>query len=89
MSSTRERQDAVDTLAALWDLCPDVRLGQLIAHLGFLGETQHGRGLSDLEDDELRNVFSRHREELLARAENTNSDRSQRVVTSDVPASFV
>ena len=47
------QQQALATLAEVWALAPDVRLGQLMAHLGFLGEVHIGRGLGDLDDDEL------------------------------------
>jgi len=48
-----------------------VWLGQLIAHLGFLGEAHHGKGLGYIEDDELVAVLYRHRMELSARLEGT------------------
>jgi hypothetical protein len=50
-------------------LSPDVRLGQLLAHLGFLAECHLGKGLCDVEDDELVAILYRHRAELLARLE--------------------
>ena len=66
---TSENQaEAMAALAELWSLSPDVRLGQLLSHLGFLGEAHLGRGLGSIEDDELMSVFHRHREELLARS---------------------
>ena len=55
------------TLAKSGSLAPDVRLGQLMAHLGFLGEDHLDRGLGDIEDDELIAILYRHRAELLAR----------------------
>ena len=54
-------------LAEVWALGPELRLGQLVAHLGFLGEVFHGRGLGEIDDDELIDVARRHRAELLAR----------------------
>ncbi len=60
-------QQALAALAEVWALAPDVRLGQLMAHLGFLGEVHLGRGLGDLDDDELVRVLARHRDELAAR----------------------
>lgn len=66
MTSDNQRA-ALDALAEVWALSPDVRLGQLMAHLGFLGEVHLGRGLGDIEDDELMAVLRRHRDELLAR----------------------
>jgi hypothetical protein len=54
-------------LAEVAALAPDVRLGQLMAHLGFLGEDQLERGLWDIEDEDLLAVLKRHRAELMAR----------------------
>jgi hypothetical protein len=48
-------------------MSPDVRLGQLLAHLGFLGEDQTGRTLWDIDDEQLLAVLYHHREELMAR----------------------
>ena len=56
--------DAVKTLRELLDLHPGVRLGQLFAWLGFLGEDQFGRTLGDIDDEQLLAVMRRHREEL-------------------------
>lgn len=64
------RREALATLAEVWALSPDVRLGQLMAHLGFLGECHLGRGLGYIDDDELLSVLYRHRAELLARTPN-------------------
>jgi hypothetical protein len=66
MNSEAQRE-ALAVLAEIWALSPDVRLGQLLAHLGFLGEAHFGRGLGYIEDDELMSVLCRHRAELLAR----------------------
>ena len=61
------RREALAVLADVWALSPDVRLGQLFAHLGFLGEAHLGRGLGYIDDDELLSILYRHRAELLAR----------------------
>ena len=61
------QQEALALLADVWALSPDVRLGQLMAHLGFLGEVHVGRGLGYIENDELIAVLHRHRAELIAR----------------------
>ncbi|QEH35327.1 hypothetical protein OJF2_38780 [Aquisphaera giovannonii] len=61
------QKEAMATLAEVWSLSPDIRLGQLFAHLGFLGEVHLGRGLGGLDDDELLAILYRHRAELLAR----------------------
>ena len=63
------QREALAVLAEVWALSPDVRLGQLLAHLGFLGEAHLGRGLGYIEDDELIAVLYRHRAELLARTQ--------------------
>jgi hypothetical protein len=60
------QREALVVLAERLALSPDVRLGQLLAHLGFLGEAHLGRGLGYIEDDELLAVLYRHRAELLA-----------------------
>lgn len=67
MTSDTQRE-ALAALAEVWALAPDVRLGQLMAHLGFLGEMHLGRSLGYIDDDELMSVLDRHRAELLARA---------------------
>ena len=61
------QSDAVTLLAEVWELSPDVRLGQLLAHLGFLGEAHLDTGLSDLEDEQLVSLLELHRKELRAR----------------------
>lgn len=65
------RQEALGVLAEVAALAPEVRLGQLMAHLGFLGEDQVERSLWDIEDDQLLAVLLRHRSELIARQPNT------------------
>src|SRR2546427_9391967 len=65
------QREALAVLAEVWALSPDVRLGQLLAHLGFLGEAHIGKGLGYIEDDELIAVLYRHRAELRARLEGT------------------
>ena len=38
------QKEAIATLAEVWSLSPDIRLGQLLAHVGFLGEAHLGAG---------------------------------------------
>lgn len=71
MSETQN--EALKVLAEVWILAPEVRLGQLMAHLGFLGEVHVGKGLGYIEDDELMAVLYRHRAELRSRLEGTAS----------------
>jgi hypothetical protein len=59
-----------EALAVLVEVCaisPDVRLGQLLAHLGFLGEDQTGRSLWDIDDEQFLAVLHHHKAELAAR----------------------
>ncbi|MFL5339057.1 MAG: hypothetical protein ACJ8F7_02725 [Gemmataceae bacterium] len=63
------QREALAILAEVWALSPDVRLGQLMAHLGFLGECHIDKGLGDIEDEELIKILGRHRAELRARLE--------------------
>jgi hypothetical protein len=65
------QREALAVLAELCDQSPDVRLGQLLAHLGFLGEDQTGRSLWDIEDEQLLAVFLHHKTELAARTPDT------------------
>jgi hypothetical protein len=58
------RREALVALARLSDLAPDVRIGQLMAHLGVLSEDEGRHGLGDIENAELLAVIQRHHEEL-------------------------
>jgi hypothetical protein len=68
---TDVQREALAALAEVWSLSPDVRLGQLMAHLDFLSEAHLGKGLGYIEDDEIIAVLYRHRAELKARLEGT------------------
>jgi hypothetical protein len=61
------QREALAVLAELLTLSPEVRIGQLMAHIGFLGEAHLGEGLGYLDDDELLAILYRHRAELTAR----------------------
>jgi hypothetical protein len=63
------QREALSVLSEVLGLSPDVRLGQLMAHLGFLGDVHLGKGLGDIEDDELIAILYRHRAELKVRLE--------------------
>ncbi|HYH68428.1 MAG TPA: hypothetical protein VD866_27290 [Urbifossiella sp.] len=65
--TTPTQTEALAVLTELCELAPDVRLGQLLAHLGFLGEDQTGRSLWDIDDEQLLAVLYHHRAELAAR----------------------
>jgi len=62
-----QQREALAVLTELCEMSPDVRLGQLLAHLGFLGEDQTGRSLGDIEDEQFLAVLYHHRAELAAR----------------------
>jgi len=66
MNSDTQRE-ALALLAEVWALSPDVRLGHLFAHLGFMGEAYLNRGLGYIDDDELMSILHKHRDELRAR----------------------
>jgi hypothetical protein len=76
MTSDLQR-NALGVLADIWALSPDVRLGQLLAHVGFLGEAHFGRGLGFIDDDELIAIMCRHRTELLDRLQGTPNQALQ------------
>ena len=57
-------------LGGLCELSPGVRVGQLVAHLGFLAEDAFGRGLWDLDDEQLLEVIRRHETKLASRQPN-------------------
>jgi hypothetical protein len=66
----------IEALAVLADLCeqsPDIRLGQLLAHLGFLGEDRVGQSLWNIEDEQLLNVMRQHVKELASRTASSSS----------------
>jgi hypothetical protein len=74
---TEMQREALAVLAEVWELAPEVRLGQLMANLGFLGEVHVGKGLGYIEDDELIAVLYRHRAELQSRLEDTPNEAPQ------------
>ena len=49
-------------------LCPEMRLGQLIATIGLLGEDETGRSLWELEDEELAVALERFAADLEKRS---------------------
>jgi hypothetical protein len=86
--TSHTQREALAVLAEVWALSPDVRLGQLMAHLGFLGEVHVGHGLGSIEDDEIIAILYRHRAELSARSQGKPADGPQPVgVTVSVSGS--
>jgi hypothetical protein len=71
------QREALSVLEEVVDLSPDIRLGQLFAHLGFLGEDQTGRSLGNIDDEQLLAVLYHHRGELTARLSNAANQAQQ------------
>jgi hypothetical protein len=65
--TTESRREIVELVGEICELSPDVRIGQLLAHLGFLGEDQTARSLWDIDDEQLLEILYQHRAELLGR----------------------
>jgi hypothetical protein len=71
------QREALAILAESCESSPDVRLGKVLAHLGFLGEDQTGRSLCDIDDEQLPAVIDRHRAERVARSEYAQTETLQ------------
>jgi hypothetical protein len=84
--NSESQREALLVLAEVWALSPDIRLGQLFAHLGFLGEVHLGRGLGYIDDDELMRILYRHKAELLARLEVTSTQATQAFAAGQHPS---
>ncbi|HEV2970850.1 MAG TPA: hypothetical protein VGY55_12840 [Pirellulales bacterium] len=82
---TDSQRGALAVLAEVCDLSPDVRLGQLFAHVGFLAECTIGKGLGYIDDDELVAVLYRHKAELVARLQGTPNDVLSPISVSGSP----
>ena len=63
-------QEVLRKLSRIADLSPGIRIGQLMAHLGFLAEDMFAQGIAELEDDQLLRVLERHEGELSRRQSN-------------------
>ena len=55
----------LQTLAKVWELCPEMRLGQLMATLGLLAEDTTEHSLWDVEDIELLAAMERFQRDLV------------------------
>jgi len=64
------QQEILRKLSRLADLSPGIRVGQLLAHLGFLAEDMFDQDIAELEDDQLLRVLERHEAELSRRQSN-------------------
>jgi hypothetical protein len=63
----RARYRALEVLEDLSRLAEEVRLGQLMTHLGLVAEAHFGECLATIEDEELLSVLYQHRTELTRR----------------------
>jgi hypothetical protein len=61
--------DALQRLRQVHRLCPDIRLGQLLATIGMLGEDATGRSSRDIEDEDLSAAIERFAADLARCAE--------------------
>jgi hypothetical protein len=66
MSST-VWQELLRVLAELSEVCPEVRLGQLIANLSYLARELSNESIWDVEDKELLEAARKHLQEWRAR----------------------
>lgn len=62
------RTEILQSLIEVAELSPDVRIGQMLANIGFLVEARAGGSIWDIEDADLMQVVQEHKEELERRA---------------------
>ncbi len=58
------RQEALQTIAEISEVIPEVRLGQLLANLSYLARGLSPESIWEMEDAELLDVARKHLEEL-------------------------
>ena len=58
------RQEALQTIAEISEVIPEVRLGQLLANLSYLARGLSAESIWEMEDAELLDVARKHLEEL-------------------------
>ena len=63
------QSDILHRLQEVHRLCPEMRLGQLLATIGMLGEDSTGRGLWEIEDAELSAAVERFAGDLRRRTD--------------------
>jgi hypothetical protein len=64
--TTPTQVEAISVLSDLCDHSSRIRLGQLLAHLGFLCEDPTSRVFWDIDDEQQWAVMYHHREELVS-----------------------
>ena len=57
------RQELLGVLVELSEVCPEVRLGQLIANLSYLARGLSNESIWDVEDEELLEAARKHLQE--------------------------
>jgi hypothetical protein len=62
------RTELLHTLSEVAELSPDVRIGQMLANVGFLVEARAGGSIWDIEGSDLLRVVQEHKDELERRA---------------------
>lgn len=67
MITLDHQSDVLQRLIEVHRLCPEMRLGQLLATIGMLGEDATGRGLWDIEDSDLSTAIERFTSDLRRR----------------------
>ena len=61
------RQEVLRVLAELSEVCPEVRLGQLMANLSYLARGLSNEAIWDMEDEELLTAARKNLEQWRAR----------------------
>ena len=61
------RKEVLQVLAKLSEVCPEARLGQLIANLSYMARGLSNESIWDMEDEELLSVARKHLEQWRAR----------------------
>ena len=65
------RKEVLQVLAELSEVCPKVRLGQLIVNLSYMARGLSNESIWDMEDEELLKVAREHLEQWRTRRETT------------------
>jgi hypothetical protein len=71
-----ETNSMLQTLGKVWELCPEMRLGQLMATLGLLAEDTTDHSLWDVEDRDLLAVMERFQQDLSCRDQDNDGRAS-------------
>jgi len=61
------RQELLQVLMELSEVCPEVRLGQLTANLSYIARGLSNESIWDVEDEELLEAARKHLQEWRAR----------------------